>query len=90
MKVEFHERHALDILRFNVVNAVDVEEVIFVIVGNQPLHLLGVHTSIRLGNIEDRQIESRKDVYLHPAISQNAGKNDRCNKDHHSNRATEC
>ena len=54
VEIELHQRHALDVLRFDVVNAVDVEEVILVVVGDQPFHLLRVHSAVGLRDVDDR------------------------------------
>ena len=66
MEEELHQGDALDVLRLDVVDAVDVEEVILVVVGDQPFHLGGVHAAVGLGDVDDRQVELREDVDLHP------------------------
>ena len=43
---------------FDVVDAVDVEEVVLVVVGDQPFHLRRVHAAVGLGHVDDRQVET--------------------------------
>jgi hypothetical protein len=62
MEIQLHQGHALDVLRFDVVNAVDVEEVVFVVVGDQPFHLGRVHAAVGLGDVDDRQIQAGENV----------------------------
>jgi hypothetical protein len=52
MKEQLHEGHALDIPRLDMMNAGDVEEVIFVIVGDLPFHLLGTHAAVGLSDVD--------------------------------------
>ncbi len=71
-------------------NAGDVEEVILVIIGEQALHLPGVHPAVRLRHINDGQIEGGKDVYLHPRHGEAAADHDRGNPHHDGDRMTQC
>ena len=61
-KTELHQRRALDRLRFDVLDAVDVEEVVLVVVGEEPFHLRGVHAAVRLGHVDDGHAQIGKDV----------------------------
>ena len=46
MKLELHDGSALDVLRLNVLDPGDVEEVILVVVGQVALHLRRIHAAI--------------------------------------------
>src|SRR5207302_3893034 len=62
MKDQLHERDALNVLAFDVLDARDVQEMVFEVIGEESLHLLRVHASIRLRHIDSRRTEVRKDV----------------------------
>ena len=62
---ELHQGDALDVAALDVVDAVDVEEVVFVVVGEQPFHLGRVHAAVRLGDVDDGQVQVREDVDRH-------------------------
>ena len=53
------------ILRLDVLDAVDVEEVILVVVGDEPFHLGRVHAAVGLGDVERRHAEVGEDVARH-------------------------
>ena len=53
-------------LRLDVVDAADVEEVVLVVVGEQPFHLRRVHAAVGLADVDDRQVQVREDVDFHP------------------------
>ncbi len=72
MEEELHLGEALDVLRLDMVDAADVEEVVLVMEGEQPFHLRRVHAAVRLDDIDDRQIEIGEDVDLHPGQRQAA------------------
>ena len=72
-KYSFISGHALDVLRLDVVDAADVEEVVLVVVGDQPFHLLRVHAAVGLGDVDDRQVEGGEDVDGHALRGQQAG-----------------
>ncbi|MCG3163611.1 MAG: hypothetical protein JMDDDDMK_05050 [Acidobacteria bacterium] len=65
MKEEFEQRDVLNRTRFDVLDAGDVEEVIFVIRSEKALHLRRIHSAVRLRDVDHRQIEIRKDVHRH-------------------------
>ena len=54
MEEQLHQGHALDVAALDVVDAGDVEEVVLVIVGEQPFHLRRVHAAVGLGDVDDR------------------------------------
>ncbi len=66
MKEELDEADILNGSRFDVLNARDVEEVVFVIRNEEAFHLRRIHAAIRLCDVDHRQIEIRKDVHRHP------------------------
>ena len=66
MKEQLHQRQALDVPRFDVVNARDVQEVILVVIRQEAFHLRRVHAAVRLADINDRQVEAGEDVHRHP------------------------
>src|SRR4051794_29507428 len=63
MKRQPQESSALDRLRLNALDSVDIEEVVLVVVGEEPFHLLWTHAAIGLSNINDWKIQIRKDVH---------------------------
>jgi len=87
VEVELHQGHALDVLRLYVVDAGDVEEVVLVIVGEQPLHLGGVHAAVRLGDVDDREVQVREDVDGHPEEGEAAPECDGDDEHHHGERS---
>ena len=64
------------------VDAVDVEEMVLVVVGDQPFHLGRVHSAVGLGHVDDRQVEAGEDVDLHPCQGQAAPQDDGQDADH--------
>jgi hypothetical protein len=62
MKAKSQERGTLDRLRFDALDAVDVEEVVLVIIRDEALHLLRAHASVRLRDVNRRRVEVGKDV----------------------------
>jgi hypothetical protein len=82
MEDELHQRHPLHVAALDVMDAVDVEEVILVVVGEQTFHLRRVHATVRLTDIDDRQVEARKDIDLHPLHGQHGAHRQR-DKQHH-------
>jgi len=47
-------------------DAADVEEVVLVVVDDEPFHLGRIQAAIGLSDIENRDTEIRKDVAWHP------------------------
>ena len=66
MKDQLHQGGSLDVPALDVVYAVYVEKMILVIVGEQTFHLGWVHPAVRLADVDDRQIQGRKDIDRHP------------------------
>ena len=60
------------LLRLDVMDAADVEEVVLVVEGEQPFHLRGVHAAVGLDDVDDRQVEVGEDVDLHARQGQAA------------------
>ena len=90
MEVELHQRHALDVLRFDVMDAVDVEEVVLVVVGDQAFHLTGVHAAVGLSDIDDGEIEQGEDIDFHPTKGQSAACDESDHRHHDGNGAAQC
>jgi hypothetical protein len=66
MKKQFHQRHALHVPRLDVMNAADIEEVVFVVIRQVAFHLRGIHAAIRLAHVDHRQVQGREYIDLHP------------------------
>ena len=81
MEREPKERCALDRLCLYALNAIDVEEVVLVVVRDKSFHLLRTHAAVWLRNIDDRQIEVRKDIDARPHDSQHGRKRQCDNQD---------
>ena len=65
MKVEFDQADVLDGFRFDVLNARDVEEMVFIIRDEVPLHLGRIHPTIGLRYVNHRKLEIRKNIHWH-------------------------
>ena len=88
MKLQLDERRALDRLRFDVLDAGDVEEVILVIVGEVTLHLRRVHAAVRLRDVDRGNAERRKNIARHLSQGQHTSKTDAQNNHQSGDRAT--
>ena len=71
-------------LRLDVLDAGDVEEVIFVVVGEVALHLRRVHAAVGLRDVDGRNAQRREDVARHFLQGQPRTQND--GKDEHDDR----
>ena len=89
MERQLEQGGVLNRLRFDALDPVDVEEVIFVVVGDVPFHLRRAHTSVRLRHVDHRQIEIGKDVRTHAAHRKHGGQRDRNDCDENRDRAPE-
>ena len=90
MELELDQRHALDRFALDVLDAGDVEEVVLVIVDDEPFHLRRVHAAVGLGHVQHGHPEIREDVPRHAIERQ---KTHQCNGyDHHQkrDRASQC
>ena len=65
MELELDQPYALDRFAFDMLDAGDVEEVVLVIVDDEPFHLRRVHAAVRLGHVQDGHPEIREDVPGH-------------------------
>ena len=81
MELELHHRRALDVLRFDVLDAGDVQEVVFVIEGEEAFHLRGVHAAERLGHVDRRDVQGREDVLGHAVQAEQGGQDQRKDRD---------
>ena len=86
MELELHHRGALDILRFDVLDAGDVKEVVFVIEGEEAFHLRGVHATERLGDVDRRDVQGREDVLGHAVQAEEGGQDQREDRDDQGDR----
>ncbi len=86
VKVELHQGHALDVLRFDVVDAGDVEEVVLVVVGEEALHLLRVQAAVGLGHVNDRRVQVGEDVHGHAENGQDGSQHNGNDGHHHRDR----
>ena len=66
MKVQLHQGKALYVPGLDVIDAGNVQKMIFVIVRQKTFHLRRVHAAIRLADIDHRQIKAGKDIDGHP------------------------
>src|SRR5213078_513640 len=73
---QLHQGDALDVAALDVVDAVDVEEVVLVIVGEQPFHLGRVHAAVGLGDVDDGQVEGGEDVHAAAPGGEGAAEDD--------------
>jgi hypothetical protein len=62
MELELDEPYALDRLAFDMLDAGDVEEVVLVVVDDEPFHLRRVHAAIRLCHIQHGHPQIWEDV----------------------------
>ena len=69
MELKLHQAGALNRLRFHMLDARDVKEVILVIVSEIALHLRGVHAPERLRDVNRGDAERRENVARQPLQS---------------------
>jgi hypothetical protein len=90
MELELDQPYPLDRFAFDVFDAGDVEEVVLIIVNDEPFHLRRVHAAVRLGHIQDGHPEIWEDVPGHAIDCQ---KTHQCNGYDHCqkrDRASQC
>ena len=63
-------------LRFDVVDAVHVQEGVLVVVGDQSFHLGRVHAAVGLGDVDDRHVQVGEDVGAHARGGEDAAQGD--------------
>jgi hypothetical protein len=90
MELQLNERDALDRLAFDVLDAGDVEEVVLVVVGDEPFHLRRIQATVRLRHIQYRHPQIRKDVSRHAIERQKPRQCDRYDRDHKRDRPPQC
>src|SRR5439155_16467359 len=90
MKIELAETCALNRFRLDVLNAGDIEEVIFVIRNEEAFHLRRIHAAVWLGHVDNGQIEIRKDVHRHPLVSKDRTERDPYDQNDDHNRTPQC
>ena len=86
VELELHHRGALDVLRFDVLDAGDVEEVVFVIEREEAFHLGGVHAAERLGDVDCRYVQGREDVLGHAVQAEEGREDESDDPDHQGDR----
>ena len=59
---------------------------IFVIAGDQPFHLGGVHAAVGLGHVDDGHVQIGEDVGPHPQDGKEAAECDGDHRHHHGDR----
>ncbi len=89
MEGKAEESGSLNRLRLHALDSVDVQEVILVVIRDEPLHLLRTHASVWLRYVDDRQIEVGEDIDPGPHDGQNGRKRERHNKDENRDRPAE-
>ena len=65
MKLKLHDGGSLDVLRLDVLDARDVEEVILVVVGQVAFHLRRIHAALRLRDVDGGNAQRREDIARH-------------------------
>jgi len=76
MELEFDQRIALHRLRFDVLDARDIEKVVLVVVGQKPFHLRRIDSAVGLRDIDDRHAQVGKDVTGHAADEEERAQDD--------------
>ncbi len=62
---QLHQRHALNVFGLHVLDAGDVEEMIFVVVGEIAFHLRGIHPAVGLSNVNSGRAQLGENIDLH-------------------------
>ena len=62
MKAKPQQSCTLNGLCLHALNAIDVQEVVLVVIRDKTFHLLWAHATVGLRDIDDRQVQSGKDV----------------------------
>jgi len=77
MEDKLEQGLAWDASAFHVIDAGDVEEVILVVVSQISFHLLWVHPTVRLGDVDHRIADLRKYIDRHSLKRQHGSKRNR-------------
>ena len=88
MELELHDRRSLDVLGFDVLDAGDVQEVVFVIIRQEAFHLAGLHAAKGLGDIDRRDVQGREHVLGHAIQAEEGGKRQGHERDDQGDRST--
>jgi hypothetical protein len=90
MELQLDQRNALDRFAFDVLDAGDVEEVVLVVIGDEPFHLRWVQAAIRLRHIQHGHAQIREDVPRH-AIERQKPRQYGChNRNEERDRPSQC
>ena len=89
MKCEPEQRRALNRFCLDALDAVDVEEVVLVVVRDEPFHLLRAHPAVGLGNINDRADQIRENIDARSQQRKNGRRAKRDDDDDHRDRPSQ-
>jgi len=89
MEDKLHERRALDAFALDVINAGDVQEVIFEVVGEVAFDLRRIHAAVGLRNINGRIANLRKNIDRHAPDGERSTKCDGNQGDYNGDRSAE-
>ena len=81
LEVQLDQPDVLNRLRFDVIDARDVEEVVLVVIRQKAFHLLRIHAAVRLGDVNHRRVEIGKNVDGHACHGDHSAQNDGRNRD---------
>src|SRR5438046_3080909 len=77
MKGELEHPGVLDRLRFDALDAVDIQEVVLVVIHDVPFHLRRAHAAVGLRHVNHGQVEVGKNIGAHPADGKHGRQRDR-------------
>ena len=89
VELELHDRRALDVLGFDVFDAGDVKEVVFVIIRQEAFHLAGFHPAKRLGDVDRRDVQGWEHVLGHAVQAEEGGERQGHDRDDQGDRSTQ-
>jgi hypothetical protein len=88
MEGQLEQRRVLNRLGLDALDAVDVEEVVLVVVRDVAFHLRRAHAAIGLSDVDHRQVEIWKDVGPHSSHRENGSECHEGHRDEHRDRPT--
>ena len=88
VELELHHRRALDVLGFDVLDAGDVQEVVFVIIRQEAFHLAGFHAAEGLGDVDSGDVQGREHVLGHAVQAEEGGEHQGHDRDDQGDRST--